>query len=402
MRLRLIAGAAAFAAAFVLGGGSADASEEAPGCISRSDGFVLHLCLSTPPPLGGIDQRSDPAEPELGIALQAVRTSEAELHVEASILAADRAAITAALARDVAAIEREYGRLFEHRPVIDVFATEASFERAVQVLFGYPANVARSLAGSGGALDRPSGSIVINWQRVAGTRPIAIIRHELSHLMVRQIVGVDAALPAWFDEGLATLAQHAVGPQSVRTTDDYVANALLSTQSLSLAQLVTTESWLRSAAGGPGAYSVAGSVAGTLREQVGQTGVVRILELTASGRTFEQAFAAVASRSVAAFGADAVARIGERSPPEILVAPLADAAGNLSFTVRGFPPGGPIRLSIDGVGLAGEPYQLEYGVVGDGLGMFRGSFGSTAPVGTYAIRAKAGTTTATAVLRTFR
>lgn len=402
-RRRLIAGAAAvFAAAFLLGGGTADASGDPPGCIPRSGGFVLHLCLSTPPPLGGDDRRAEPREPSPGLLLEVVRTSGAELHVEASLGAADRAAISAALARDVPAIEREYGRLFERRPVIDVFATEASFERAVQLLFGYPASVARSLAGGGGAMDRPSGAIVINWQRVSSARPIVILRHELSHLMVRQIAGLDASLPAWFDEGLATLQQHAVGPQAVATTDDYLATALLSTRSLSLAQLVTAESWLRSAAAGPGAYSVAGSVAGTLREQVGQAGIVRILELTASGRTFEEAFAAVASRSVASFGADAVTRGAERSPPEIGVAPLPDARGDLAFVIRGFPPAGPIEVSIDGVGLAGDPYRLEYDVRADAVGMYRGSFGSTAPAGTYAIRARSGTVGATAVLRTWR
>lgn len=391
------------------GGGQAAAAPPQvlvePGCISGSDGFIVRLCLETPPPLGGAGARdAPPATESVVLFLEAVRTGAADLRVERTVPAAELVVIAAAVERDVPAVEREYGVPFRARPLIQVFATVMSFEEAVQVLYRYPATVARALGLSGGGMDRPSGTIVVNWARVRGDRVITIFRHELSHLMVRQIVGVDTAVPAWFDEGLATLSQYALADRpDAAVNADYVASALLSTQRLSLAQLVTTESWLRaSATAGPAVYAVAGSATATLRGDVGQAGVNRILALTASGRSFEDAFEAVTRRSVASFISGAGETIAGRAAPEIAVAAVPDARGDLVFTVRGFPPGGTVELTFDGVGSGGEAYHHVYSASADATGSVRGSFGSTAPAGTYALRAKAGSITAAAVMRTTR
>lgn len=375
-----------------------------PGCIAGTSGFIVRLCLETPPPLGGPGAAPDAPRRMTALFLETVRTGSADLRVEIAIGEADRVAIVAAIERDVPAVEREYGHPFTLRPVIQVFALTGTFEQAVQQLYGYPPQVARSLGGAGGAMDRTSGTIVINWQRLAADRPITIIRHELSHLMVRQIVGVDASVPAWFDEGLATLSQYALGAQATAGVDaDYVANALLSTQRLSLAQLVTTESWLRaSATAGAATYAVAGSAAATVRGDVGQQGLRRILELTGSGRSFEDAFALVTQRSVASFAAGLGERVGDRAAPEIAVGAGADAQGNVPFAVRGFPPGKAIELVIDGTSTQGQPYHVLYPLTADGNGTALGTFGSTAPPGTYALRARSGAVTAAAVLRTTR
>ena len=394
------------ASLWAAGGGQAAAATVQdllePGCIEGTDRFIVRICLETPPPFGQPPEA--PAPPEAVLFLETVRTSVADLRLEPAIGGPDIVAILAAVERDVPGVERDYGRIFLTRPVIQVFATAGSFEQAVQRLYRYPAQVARSLAETGGAMDRPSGGIVINWGRVAAVRPITIIRHELSHLMVRQIVGVDASVPAWFDEGLATLAQYALGPQANAGVDaDYVAGALLSTQRLTLAQLVTAESWLRSTGlASRSAYAVAGSAAATVQGEVGQQGVVRILELTGSGRTFESAFAEVTKQSVAAFSSGLGERVGDRTAPQIVIAPGADAAGNVSFAVRGFPPGAAILVVIDGTSTAGEAYHVDYPLTADGTGTARGTFGSTAPPGTYALRARSGTVTASAVLRTTR
>lgn len=373
-----------------------------PGCIPGADRFVVRMCLETPPPFGELADAGVPREGEASIFLETVRSSTAVVRVEPGMSGTDLVAILHAIERDVPGVEREYGHPFASRPLIQVFATTGSFEQAVRQLYRYPAQIARSLAASGGAMDRPSGGIVINWERVATERPITIIRHELSHLMVRQIVGVDASVPAWFDEGLATLSQYALGAQaSSRVDADYVASALLSTQRLSLAQLVTTESWLRSTTtAGQSAYAVAGSATATVRGEVGQQGVVRILELTGSGRTFEDAFAEVTRQSVAAFSSGIGEVVGDRAAPQIVVSATSDARGNLSFAVRGFPPGQPIQVVIDGTSNAGQPYHVDYPLTADGTGTARGSFGSTAPAGTYALRARSGTVTASAVMRT--
>jgi peptidase MA superfamily protein len=402
VKLRLTLGVLAFVAAFLAGSLEAAAATQEdlePGCVPGSERFIVRFCLSTPPPFGQADAVEVAEGPDL--FLDSVRTGAADLRVERGIGEAERTALAAAIERDVPAVERDYGHPFARRPIIQIFGSPATFERALQSVYGYPSAIARSLGAVGGGMDRPSGSIVINWGRVAADRPITILRHELSHLMVRQIVGVDASVPAWFDEGLATLSQYALGAQATALVDaDYVANALLSTQRLTLAQLVTSESWLRSAAGEPSAYAVAGSATGALRGEVGQQGIVRILDLTGSGRTFEDAFAAVTQQSVASFSSGLAERVGDRAAPQIVFSAGSDARGDFTFTVRGFPPAGRIAVVIDGTSNDGRPYHVDYPVTADQSGTARGSFGSTAPAGTYAFRAVSGTVTAAGVLRT--
>lgn len=354
---RALLSAVVAGALWLAGAQVAAAGEETAGCLDRSGGFIPRLCLDTSP-----EDRS------------------AELFFESTVGAPDRAVLAAAVLRDIPAVEREFGRPFARPPVVQVFATPASFELALRRL-GHTAGAAGALSYAGGALDRSSGSILINWSVVSAQRPVSIIRHELTHLMVGQIVGTEARLPAWFEEGLAVLSRYALaGGDSAAATDDYVAAAVLSTG--------------RHATTTAAAYAVAGSATAALRREIGAPGVVRLLDLAGSGHTFEDAFAAVAGRSPASFSAGLGGRLAELAPPAISVAPPADGS-NLTFMVRGFPAGGPIGLRIDG-----PAYRLEYHVVADPFGMFRGSFGSTAPAGAYAIRATAGALSANAVLRT--
>src|SRR5207247_8119085 len=42
---------------------------------------------------------------------------------------------------------------------------------------------------------------------VPSDKDFGIVRHELTHALVHEVVGVNASLPAWFDEGLATLME---------------------------------------------------------------------------------------------------------------------------------------------------------------------------------------------------
>ncbi|HET8569194.1 MAG TPA: hypothetical protein VFM93_09430 [Candidatus Limnocylindria bacterium] len=405
---RALLGLVALGLAFVAGGSVAAAADggevEEPGCVPGATGFIVRMCLSTPPPFGA--SRSAAGAPTVaveapvaGLFLDAIRTTVADLRIESRVGSVDRAAIAAAVEQDVPAVEREYGRTFAAPPRVSVFATVASFEHALQVIHGYSAAVARSVSGAGGVLDRASRAIAVNWQRVAHERPITIIRHELVHLMTRQILGREADVPAWFDEGLAVLGQREAGA-SKTVSDDHVAGAVLASRRLTLAQLVTAESWLRAAAAGPEAYAVAGAAADTLRREAGSEGVVRLLESVGRGRSFEEAFAEVTQRSVETFEDDLGAAVSARAPAALRVLPGRDAAGNATFIAAGFPANAPVELVIEGASDDGRAYRIAYVAVADASGTVRGTFGSTAPPGTYAIRARAGAISTNTVLRT--
>ena len=72
-----------------------------------------------------------------------------------------------------------------------------------------------------------------------------------------------------------------------------------------------------------------------------------------------------------------------------------DGSGNLSWTLGAFAPNTDVRIAI-----AGRSYDLAFTVRTDGTGMYRGTFGSTAALGTYTLTAQSATAHATATIDT--
>src|SRR5437870_3102306 len=82
------------------------------------------------------------------------------------------------------------------RPAIYVFATRSSFALGLQQLFGVRMTDAGLLAAANGGITLPrQGAIVINLQNVKSEGDLAIVRHELTHALIHQIVGADASMP---------------------------------------------------------------------------------------------------------------------------------------------------------------------------------------------------------------
>src|SRR5260370_41260635 len=105
----------------------------------------------------------------------------------------------------MAKVEGELGHSFVSRPAVYAFATRNSFAFGLQTVFGVRGPDAGILAAANGGITLPrQGAIVINLENVPSDKDFAIVRHELTHALVHQIVGVNASLPAWVDEGLAT------------------------------------------------------------------------------------------------------------------------------------------------------------------------------------------------------
>jgi EAL domain-containing protein (putative c-di-GMP-specific phosphodiesterase class I) len=329
-----------------------------------------------------------------GTGLVCERTDAADIYVEDSVAPAVRDAIAKAVERDVVKLEQDFGRAFARRPSIYAFATRTSFAFGLQEIFGVRGSDAGLLAVANGGITLPrQGAIVINLQNVPSDKDFAIVRHELTHALVHETIGLDAVLPAWFDEGLATLAERD-GSVAADARSAAVALAILTAGKTTLGDLEQQTQWAQQNAALNGqAYSVAAEAVRLLEQRVSHDGVIRILQAIGGGATFASAYVDEAGESIADF---------ERSFPSRLAAAQSDArivqtarADGVLWTLSGFRAESSVTVTIDGAG-----YHLEYEIRTDKYGMHQGTFGATAPKGEYTLRASRLGTSVTTTIRT--
>jgi EAL domain-containing protein (putative c-di-GMP-specific phosphodiesterase class I) len=394
-------GGAVALAAHVGGGKAAGASAAGGGASApaQAPGFLPSFCCLDLPTLG-------PSAPSLsaldtlaqrsGVTFAAQTTTRAEIFAECAVSQDVLDRLVNAVDRDIAELETEYGRSFQRRPAIYAFATRTTFAMGLQNLFGVRGPDAGLLAAANGGITLPrQGAIVLNLQNVAKDGDLSIVRHELTHALVHEIVGPEASLPAWFDEGLATLEERAAANDEVASArGSAIALSLLVEGSASLADLATPAEWAQRNATLDGrAYTVAAEAARLVEQRIGHDGVLRVLEATRGGRTFGAAYATEAGESLGDFERAFPARLAaDQAQARIVQTPGEDG---VRWALAGFTPGAPVTVTIEGTG-----YRLEYAVNVDRYGTYQAVFGSTAPHGEYTIRASGPQLTAVATIRT--
>lgn len=328
-----------------------------------------------------------------GIHLECQQTGRADLYVEESVAPAIRDALASAVERDMAKIEQDFGHTFTSRPAVYAFATRSSFAFGLQEIFGVRGPDAGLLAAANGGITLPrQGAIVINLQNVPNDKDYAIVRHELTHALVHEIVGVNASLPAWFDEGLATLVERD-GGATTGARGTAVALGILTAGKTTLGDLDQQTQWAQRNAELDGqAYSVAAEAVRHLELRVTHDGLVRMLDAIGGGSTFAAAYLAESGETIADFIHAFPSRLAAESEARIVQTARPDG---VLWTLAGFTPESVVTVAIDGAG-----YHLEYEVRTDKYGMHQGSFGGTAPKGEYTIRASRSGTSATTTIRT--
>jgi EAL domain-containing protein (putative c-di-GMP-specific phosphodiesterase class I) len=330
-----------------------------------------------------------------GLPFTSSATARADLFVESSLGADFARTLTSKVDGDIASLEQEFGQKLDSRPSIYVFATRSNFALGLQQAFGVRGPDAGVLAAANGgiALTRQN-AIVINLQNVNAS-DLAVIRHELTHTMVHQIIGADGSIPTWLHEGIATT-------QERRGTDDELTSArnastalsVLSAGGATLEDLEPAEQWIqRNAALGGQAYTVSAEAVRLLEDRVSHEGLLRILDGVGRGDSFGAAYAAEAGESLGDF---------ERSFPARLAADQGDArivqarhVDGVRWSFAGFTPNTPVTISIEGA-----QYKLQFEVVADHQGMYEAVFGATAPKGEYTLRATSPVAHASTTLRT--
>lgn len=358
--------------------GTAAASEASPSC-AQVDGF-LSFCLNVPTST----VRRDTTVPV--ITLPSLR---ADVRVEVTVPESDAVAIAADADRSVERVETLFGRTFSARPRVLVFGSNASFAKGAAELFGYSDETAAYVASTyGGIFDRGTSTIAINWSSAGHDRMNAAIQHELTHLAIRELTrGND--IPVWLDEGIATLVEEdAPGAAGWAEGADLSGRGVAASRSATFTQLATVADFhsVYARIGRP-LYEFSADAVRAMEQRIGWPGVVRVLGAVGAGSSFEAAYGTEGGETVAALEARLV-----QTAAAITIG-AADARGNVAWTLVTGTPLAQIAVSISG----GNAYSVSFTVTTDALGMYRGSFGSTAAPGAYTVSAAGAVATFTTV-----
>lgn len=359
-------------------------ANDGPSCASTT-GFVPQFCVNVPV---GTSVRSETTVP-----LSTVLTKRADVRVESGIPAPEVVRLASSVDSAISHIEEVFGRSFTAKPRILVFATRASFARGTQDLFGYSPETAANVAASyGGVFDPQTLTVAVSWQSSAGSNLPRLLAHELTHLATREMVGQDAVLPAWFEEGLA--AQIEAGNAGIDMDAQLAARSLIASAPRTLDTIATLADWHREYAKlGTALYAVSAELVNAVDEQIGRGEMFAFLSEIGHGARFEDAFRAYAGEDLDVF----LARVtGEAEfQPTVAAGIVPDSRGNFRWTLTGFAPNTEVRITI-----SGKSYDLGYTVRTDGIGMYRGTFGSTAASGSYTVTANSTSFRATGTIDT--
>jgi hypothetical protein len=309
-------------------------------------------------------------------SLPAVR---ADARIEGTLTDADRAELTRTVERSVEYVEELFEHRFVARPKLVLFGDTALFSAGLTDLFDYSeGNVSLAASSYGGIYDHTTSTIAVNLQVIGAAGRAATLEHELTHYMVRELAG-GRDLPAWFDEGVATLAER--HPEAGRwpEEDALMGRAIAASDRISLARLETLAGWHETYPRfGQAMYLFAENAAAQIRARLGWRGVLGLLSDVASGRSFDDAYRAASGESTG----DLDVRLGQDRTAGLISRRVA--SGDVQWTLFS---GKPLTAEQVTIGGATTAYHVSFTVTTDDLGLYRGSFGSTAPPGGYVVTA---------------
>ena len=278
------------------------------------------------------------------------------------------------------------GDLQDLRAVPAIYATRAAFANGLTDIFDYSEGSATLTATHhGGIFDRATSTIMLSLEAIGSYGLAPVLEHELTHQMVREASAMH--LPAWFAEGVATLAERRMEGARWAEQDALVGRAIASLRRATFAKTETLDGWQAlDASVGENMYSYAAQALTLMRSRIEWRGVLQLLEAVAAGRTLADAYQVTSGETLSALEARLAA-----VEPAIISRPSASGA---EWTLSTGQVRAPADVTISGA----STYVVRFIVTTDDLGMYRGSFGSTAAPGTYFVSASG----ARAELRTDR
>jgi hypothetical protein len=274
----------------------------------------------------------------------------ADLRIDTAVSWDDVGVMAATLAADIPAVEREFERSFAARPVIYVFAGTESYAEGFMRIFGYPRATASFVAENSVSFFEPSLRLIaVNWGAVGDRRPVAAIRHELTHLLTLDACAPRCDLvPAWLNEGEARLAEALVpgGEWRLLRVRYEAASMAVTGTVIPLNTLVSQGAWnALTDWAGYFKYQEAARAVELLREDVGGTApIARIYERLRRGSNLAQAYAALTGRSFDDFVATLADRMRAAAPAGQGLIGVAQ----VNYLLYGFAPASTITVTVSG------------------------------------------------------
>ena len=300
---------------------------------------------------------------------------------------------------DLAAVQREFDRTLRRQPTIEVFATTSSYRTGLVYEFGYSGATAAFVAENSVAFFEPDlRMILVNWGAVRERRPIAAIRHELTHYATLEACVPRCDLvPAWLNEGQARLAEATIpGGEWRLVRVRYEAASMVATDTLMpLWGLVSQGQWNAITSwAGYYKYQQAARATELLKEDIGGAQpLARLYDGLRSGDDVARAYARLTGRSFDSFVGGLASRFADAVPagPAIITTPGPQGDHGIGYLLYGFAPEEKLTLRVTGR-RSDETEEITVSP----QGAYFSEIPSQYPSGTYVFTATSGSTRASA------
>ena len=319
----------------------------------------------------------------------------ANVFVENSIGGADLQTLFDQVVEDLAAVQREFAWALRGQPTVNVFATTASYTTGLVHELGYSGATAAFVAENSVAFFEPDlRMILVNWAALRDRRPIAAIRHELTHFVTLEACEPRCDLvPAWLNEGQARLAEATISGGEWRLARvRYEAASMVATNTLMpLSSLVSQGQWNNITSwAGYYKYQQAARATELLREDIGGAQpIAQLYDRLRRGENVARAYASLTGRSFDSFVGSLATRFTDGVPagPAIVTTAGPQAGHGVGYLLYGFGP--EEKLTLRTVGRGSEETEE---ITVSPQGAHFSELVDRYPPGTYVIAAMSGDT----------
>jgi hypothetical protein len=318
--------------------------------------------------------------------------SSGDIWLEQGISDVDADTLVRTLDGDVGQVQGLFARRFNGRVAVLIFRTTAGFREGIGSVLKAP-----DPGEFAGGVFVPPSSVVINWERSRRTRPLTTMRHELTHLMISNVVGGhDSAVPAWLHEGWARLEEQTV-PGSSWMADEatYCAASLGASGALPrLTDLATQQAFNAfGTSHGEAAYFIGSQAVRLLIDDLTAPGLIRVLDGMSRGGSFDGQYRVATTKTLDEFVSAYPARLRSLAgaTPGAVATAESPFANSTSFLVYGFPANSSVSVTVGRNPTVGRPI--------DENGCYLGTLGPDWPPGTYAVTASGAAGTVRVMVR---
>lgn len=316
-------------------------------------------------------------------------SASAYSYIETTTSSSDAKSFVASIDDDVAHVQADFGKIFVDKPVVYVFTNARSFTTGLQIVFGRSTAAATKAGADLSAVFMiDKNAIAIDYAEAKQQGVSVTLRHELTHMLIHQIVGQlgEARLPIWVNEGTAVSEETTAAPEWERAVHKYFAGSLAATQTLpSLNELTSLVIWnSKSGDDLEIEYTAAYAAVQLLREDLTPSGAIKIFDLIALNRTFEQAYREVSGKDFEVFAESFARRVKDSATPYPAIATAADtpSGAGVSLILYGFAPSSTVRVTVTGNG-----YNYSTSVATTSYGTYFTWLGQNWPAGSYTVTA---------------